>query len=92
MSLVCTKCGMELEQSEVSFSLEHMDKDYSGSRQQIRDTSSALAFIGTNKGGHRPLSDRQQLYRVRKGRKFWQEGQKKICSPSLALLSVPYKF
>lgn len=49
----------------MSLSLEHMDKSYVDSRNQIRDTSSALAYVGTNRGGNRPIADRQQLYKVR---------------------------
>lgn len=66
MSMVCTKCGRELEKSEVSLSLEHLDKGYADTRKQVRDTSTGMAFIGNNRGGNRPIADRQQIYRVRK--------------------------
>jgi len=64
LSVVCTSCGRELESNQVSLSIEHIDKSYADSRNQVRDTSTALAYIGTSRGGNRPIADRYQQYKV----------------------------
>lgn len=65
LAIVCTRCGMVLEQSSVSDNPDHLDKGSSESGSVVSAINKGMVYLGSGVSFGRPLMNRSVKYKVR---------------------------